>query len=424
MVVEGSALLDETSAFIRRFVLLSEVAARVAALWIIHTYAIVVAECTPYLAISSPEKRSGKSRLLEVLATLVANPWYTGRVTAAVLYRKIDAESPTLLLDESDAAFKSGEEYAEALRGILNTGHRRGGKTTCCVRKGEGISYQDFSTFAPKTIAGIGKLPDTIADRSIPFQLKRKTRLEKVERFRLRNVRPEAERLRERLEAWVTQHLNALRDARPELPISLTDRQQDGAEPLLAIADAAGGEWPWYARSALVELCCDPQAADDSIGTRLLSDIRQIFKAQDTDRLPSAELASALAGIETSPWGEWCHGKPITADRVARQLKPFDIRPKNIRFEEEILKGYEISDFEDAWARYLPLDCNVPVSPPRPEAATPLQAAIGAGSGDFEAATRNGDVASQKRDKSAKNALCSGVAASETDTMAGPEEEL
>ena len=120
-------LLDEICAFIRRFVLLSEAQARVAALWTAHTHAFGAAECTPYLAVTSAEKRSGKSRLLEVFNTLVAKPWFTGRVTAAVLYRKIDAEAPTLLLDESDAAFKSGEEYGEALRGILNTGHRRGG---------------------------------------------------------------------------------------------------------------------------------------------------------------------------------------------------------------------------------------------------------------------------------------------------------
>jgi hypothetical protein len=125
------------------------------------------------LAITSAEKESGKTRLLEVFETLVANPWFTGKVSAAVLTRKIDAQHPTLLLDESDAAFGGDKEYAEALRGVLNTGHRKGGKSSCCVGQGANTTFRDFSTFCPKAIAGIGKLPDTVAGRAISVRLKR-----------------------------------------------------------------------------------------------------------------------------------------------------------------------------------------------------------------------------------------------------------
>jgi hypothetical protein len=111
---EGSAeeqlidtdMLDTLADFVRRYVVLTPAQATVIALWIVHTHAIEGADCTPYLAITSAEKRSGKTRLLEVLQQLVARSWFTGRATAAVLARKVDAESPTLLLDESDAAFK------------------------------------------------------------------------------------------------------------------------------------------------------------------------------------------------------------------------------------------------------------------------------------------------------------------------------
>jgi hypothetical protein len=81
-------VLDELAAFVRRFVVMSEAQADAVALWIAHTHAFDAAEQTPYLAISSAEKRSGKTRLLEVLELLVARPWLTGRVTAAVLARK------------------------------------------------------------------------------------------------------------------------------------------------------------------------------------------------------------------------------------------------------------------------------------------------------------------------------------------------
>jgi hypothetical protein len=431
MDIQGADLLDEICAFIQRFVSLLGAQAQVLALWIVHTHAFAAADCTPYLSITSAEKQSGKSRLQEVLETIVANPWYTGRVTAPVLYRKVDAEGPTLLLDESDAAFKSGEEYGEALRGILNTGHRRGGKATCCVGQGASISYQDFSTFSPKAIAGIGRLPDTVADRSIPIRLKRKARAEKVDRFRLRNVRTQAERLHERLEAWCAQNIERLREATPGLPEELSDRQQDGAEPLLAIADLAGGEWPETARHALVLLCCGAQAEDGSIGTLLLSDIRHIFITQDTDRLPSAELASALEAIETSPWGEWNHGKPITPIGVARLLKPFDITPHPVRNDDRVFRGYEKTDFGDAWGRYVDQTDKGENSPagnqPGPANVTTLQGAPGAASSDFQSVTTSEAVTVQKIEKPAKNGLCNAVTPSGSPTDArtqGMEEEL
>jgi hypothetical protein len=427
MDVEGAGLLDEIYEHVRRFVNLTVVQALIVSLWVAHTYVIAAADATPYLAITSPEKRSGKSRLLEVLASLVAIAWLTGGVSAAALYRKIDRDSPTLLLDESDAAFKGDKEYAEVLRGTLNTGHRRGGTHDCCVKEDGNITIKAFSTFCAKAIAGIGKLPDTVADRSIHFCMKRKARSEKVERWRLRNVKAETDRLRERLEAWGVQNIEKLRGARPALPEALSDRQQDGAEPLLAIADLAGGKWPEAARAALVSLCGRAQAADDSPGTQLLSDIRQIFKTKDTDRLPSAELATALAEIETSPWGEWKNGKPITFSKVASLLKPFGISPHNIRIESKIPKGYEVSDFEDAWARYLdpgdgPADSPADTHhgpPPNSSNATPLQVNTGAASSVFRVPTGEKTVAAQNCENTAKNAACSGVAPSEPHTGAG-----
>ena len=101
--------------YIRQYVVLSDTQADTVTLWTAHTHAFDAAESTPYLAITSAEKRSGKTRLLEVLSLIVAHPWLTGRVSPAALYRRIHAERPTLLLDESDSAFKSGEEYGEPI---------------------------------------------------------------------------------------------------------------------------------------------------------------------------------------------------------------------------------------------------------------------------------------------------------------------
>ena len=374
----GAEVLDSITKVIRRFVALSESQLIAIALWVVHTHCLEAADATPYLAITSAEKQSGKTRLLEVLETLVAKPWLTGRVPAAVLTRKIDAEKPTLLLDESDAAFGGEKEYAEALRGVLNTGHRRGGKASCCVGQGQNTSYRDFSTYCAKAIAGIGKLPDTVADRAIPIRLKRAAPTEKVERFRRRDIESQACQLKKHIQQWCGLNRTAMQAARPHFPEKLTDRQEDGAEPLLAIADAAAGDWPGKARTALVELWTRGAAEDDSIQVRLLTDIYAAFDNRQEEKLPSADLLEELYKIETSPWLELNHGKAMTSIGLARLLKPFDIAPRTIKLSNgSTLKGYQREWFQDAWNRYLrPAPCYRPTletSPPSPHSVYAVQ---------------------------------------------------
>jgi hypothetical protein len=351
---EGQPVLNACKAYVKRFVRLTDSQVTVIALWIAHTFAFEAADATPYLQISSPVKRSGKTRLLEVLETVVSNPWMTGRVTTAVLPRKIDLEHPTLLLDESDSAFSGDPGYAATLRGILNNGHRRGGKVSCCSGQGAAIIARDYSVFCPKAIAGIGSLPDTVADRSVPIYLKRKASSEFVERFRLRDIQIGAASLCDQFGLWLGSIVEALRKARPNLPEQLTDRQQDGAEPLLAIADAAGGDWPQSARLALIELCCEAQSKDASLGARILGDIKQIFEQKRANRISSADLVISLAEIETGPWADYSNGKSLTAAKLARLLGPFSVVPHSIRIGDRTPKGYQIEDFQDAWKRYVP----------------------------------------------------------------------
>lgn len=370
----GPELLDAIVTFIRRFVILSQQQAEAIALWIVHTHVLKAADTTPYLNITSPEKRSGKTLLLEILELQVARPWFTGRVTAAVLARKVDAECPTLLLDESDAAFKGNKEYAETLRSILNTGYRRGGKTSVCVGQGAAIGYRDLSTFCPKAIAGIGKLPDTVADRSIPITLKRRAPNEYVERFRRRSAEREASPLRQQIIQWAG--IISPESEEPEIPEQLRDRAADCWEPLLLIADAAGGEWPRKARDSAVALMTGVESEDESLGVRLLADIRFVLP-ESGDSISSADLLSALMQIEESPWGD-LRGKPLDARRLASLLKPYGIRPHTFRIDDKTPKGYQKIDFRDAWNRYLPVDASLPAT-----SATPGSAQVQTGAADY-----------------------------------------
>lgn len=348
----GAALLDAAKEFIQRYVKMSEPEAVVIAVWMMHTHAIAAADCTPYLSITSPEKQAGKTRLLEILALLVATPWLTGRATAAVLVRKIDAEKPTLLLDESDTAFSGDEEYSATLRGVLNTGYRRSGTYSCCEGKGSEIQYRDFATFCPKAIAGIGQLPDTVADRAIPIRLKRRLKTEPVEWFIQREAEPQAAEIRNSLHDWGESNTERLQRARPSFPECLSDRQRETAEPLLAIADACRGTWPDDLRRALIEVFTGASAASDSAGVALLRDLQALFTDRKVDYLTSLEICEGLTADEASRWKEWRHDKPITPHALARLLHQFAIAPRKDRSGNKTLRGYARADFGDAWQRY------------------------------------------------------------------------
>lgn len=141
----------------------------------------------------------------------------------------------------------------------------------------------------------------------------------------------------------------------PELPDELTDRQQDAAESLLAIGDLAGPAWASRARRSLTNVIMgSPESSDDSLRLRLLSDTRRVFAGVGyPERVRSADLVTALQGLEDGPWAEGLD-KPLSQTKMARLLKPYDIEPKQLRFGETTGKGYERSPLEDAWARYLP----------------------------------------------------------------------
>jgi Protein of unknown function (DUF3631) len=349
--LHANALLDDVAAFVRRFVVLDERQADAIALWVAHTHAAEAAETTPYILFTSAEKRSGKTRALEVLELLVHVPLPTANISDAALFRAIAELGPTLLLDEVDAIFGSKARDREDLRGLLNAGYRRG----AVARRMGGArmtTLEAFPVYCPKAFAAIGKLPDTIADRSISIRLERKTREEHVERFRRRQALPAGEILRDRLADCLQPQLDYLREATPDLPDELDDRAQDCWESLLAIADLAGGDWPKRARSAALELSGNGEREDDSLTARLLKDIYSVFENGAGDRLRTADLITHLSEIEESPWGDW-YGKPISAQKLSGLLQPHRIRTMPVWVDGKTVKGYKVEQFADAFHRVL-----------------------------------------------------------------------
>lgn len=349
LLVLPSVLLDDIRTFVRRFVVLSDAQADTVTLWIAHTHAIDGFECTPYLAITSPEKRSGKTRLLEVIELLVHTAIQTANISDAALFRVIHEQGPTLLIDEVDAIFGK-KSPREELRGMLNAGYRRGA-TTYRMGGAKMTTIEPFSVFCPKAFAGIGDcLPDTIADRAVSIRLKRRTRNVKIERFRLRDVRPEGHALRDRLVDWLEPNADQLGDSRPTLPDELDDRAQDVWEPLLAIADLAGGDWPERARRAALDLSTGEEREDDSVTARLIHDIASVFGAKGVDSFKTSDLLEELHQIEESPWGDW-YGKPLTVYALSRLLKPYRIKTMSVYADGKTVRGYKLDQFADAFGQ-------------------------------------------------------------------------
>jgi putative DNA primase/helicase len=344
--IDGPELLNAISIAIRRHVVMPDHAADAAALWVVHTYLLDCFGISPRLAITSPEKGCGKTTALDVLSHLIFRPLPTANASAAAIFRVVESQRPTLLIDEADTFLPENEE----LRGILNSGHRQGGYVVRTVVVGEDFEPRAFSTYSACAIALIGRLPGTLADRSVPIQLRRRRADEAIEAFRFDRTE-HLDQIARKVARWAADNVDRIRGADPHMPAGVFNRTADNWRPLLAIADVAGGEWPARARRAIQ---CAGAGDDESVRVLLLADIRAIFTERDVDRLSSMELVGALIGIEDRPWAEWKRGKPISANGVARLLAPFGIAPGTIRKGDETPKGYQLAQFEDAFGRYLP----------------------------------------------------------------------
>jgi hypothetical protein len=345
--VDGAALLQEIADTLSRYVALPPFGAVAIALWGMHAHALGAANTSPILALISPEKRCGKTTALSLLARLVPRPLLSSNISPASVFRVVEKYSPTLLVDEADTFLHEKTE----LGGILNSGHTQ--DAAYVVRTvGDDHEPARFSTWAAKAVALIGRLPDTLADRSIVVPMHRRAPGEQVERLRL-DLPGVFEDLRRRAARWAADHLAELCAADPAVPGELGDRAADNCRPLLAIADAAGGDWPERARRAALGLSGAVEA-EDGTGEQLLADIQAIFRGRKVARIFTKELLTDLHARDERPWREWRRGNPLTEVQLARLLRRFGIRPATQRMGSETAKGYALEDFTDAFTRYLP----------------------------------------------------------------------
>ena len=246
--IDGAALLDEVEAFHRRFNVFPTEAAYVAvALWDAHAHLLDCFDSTPRMAFLSPEPGSGKSRALEIVETLVPRPMVAVNASAAALFRvgvRTATDGPRSSSTRSTPSSAPRPETTRNCAASSTPDTAAPGSPTGASATEPTRQCRPFPSYTAVAVAGLGSLPDTILTRSVIIRMRRRARNEKVEPFRARLHEKEGNALRDRLAKWAEHVRELVTDAWPEMPDGVTDRPADVWEPLLAVADAAGGDWP------------------------------------------------------------------------------------------------------------------------------------------------------------------------------------
>ena len=352
----GAAILGQLHAVLTRYVILPSAEAAVAvALWIAATHAQPAWAHAPRLVIRAPVKRCGKSRLLDIVEGTCHAPLITVNASPAAVYRAIGTDTPpTLLVDEADTIFGGKNADAnEDLRGLLNAGHQR---NRPAIRWDAGTrSLETIPTFAMAALAGIGAMPDTIEDRAVVIQMRRRGpgEIGRAVPAPPRPARPHLRRRRSWPGGWASTWPSS---SAPSRPCRWKTAPPTPGNRWSRWPTWRAARWPDLARDAAVALTADQDSeARTSDGIRLLADIRAAFAALgNPEAATTKDLLRALNADPEAPWAAigptGLTGKRL-GDMLARLRHPLrhDPVPRSAR-----PRATTAPDFTDAWRRYCP----------------------------------------------------------------------
>lgn len=339
------------------------------ALWTLATWFENYVNFAPYVLVTAPEKRCGKSQLLGLMAKLSKKPLEAGSMSAAVLFRVTEKYHPTIFIDEVDSFLERDED----LKGMIKCGIERGKALAWRMEKNanQQLEPMSYDCFAFKALSGIDakNISDTITDRCITIELMRKLTAQVMPK-----VRDEKEELwtalNEKCARLALDYGEKLRNyRRPEMPKDLSDRDADKWRPLIALADLIDGDegmkgplgklgaYGHFARATAVILSRDVDA-DEPQKIALLRNIREVLNdesmtaGQRIEYILSALLTERLNANDEWQWQEMRGGKGLTATKLAGLLRTFGVKPEKVR-QENNKSGYMTKDFEDPFYHYL-----------------------------------------------------------------------
>jgi hypothetical protein len=345
---EMAALLHETERFISRFLVLPKFTLLPLSLWVLGTHLYNIFDSYAYLVITSATPRCGKTRVLEVLYLLCANPERTSNISEAALFRLIQRLQPTLFLDEMEQIRERGER-AQIVRNLLNAGNRR---DAIAIRCGEaGKTIERYRVYCPKALAAIGSLPDTISDRSIQIHMQRRTSDEKIERFLFRRAKSQARKIRKQIAVWTKQQHHTVHDTysrAPDLDF-LEDRDAESWGPLFSILAVVDPTRLTELRNCAQTLCGQKRddAADEHLAVHLILDVDAVLH-DDERHISSADLLSRLREIEDSPWSD----PAFDTRQLTKKLRTFGLKTKPVRLGDATPRRYVVVEIREHTRRY------------------------------------------------------------------------
>ncbi len=375
-ITDGAALLDEVHAKVREFVTAKPEQIDAVTLWTVGTHTYQWGDFAAYLVLMSAEKRSGKTRVQDVIAPMCHRPIVATHMRAETLFRVLEAHHPSVFIDEAHLYVKKSDDH----EAVLNGGFQKNKPVWRLV--GENHEPKKFDIFAPKCLATIGELQDTIMDRAIVIRMERKRADQTVrpwiyaEGIEVTELRP----LRQKLSRWTNDNQEDLAHQTPEIPADLlrNDRAVDYWRGLFAIADTAGGDWPSRARAAAVKLSSEATSSPETTGTELLADLVKIYYPENkppVDVWPLSNLTFLLNNLSESPWSEINNGKPLTQNKLKTLLRKFGVvsekRRIGPRSEDRASRGIWRDRLEPLWKAYLRGDTAEVPSPASPVSPPP-----------------------------------------------------
>lgn len=360
----GSGLAAKVGRYLTDYVVMKQESAAVSAAWVLASHSYETWDRHAHLAITSVEKRCGKTRTLQVLTPILPKPLATSNISPAAVYRLIDSRKPTLLLDEAQCLTRRGNESTEALREIFCAGidrnsvvYRCGGKTMEDVL--------EFPIYCPKVLALIGELDGVLADRCLPIKLERKTAAEIVLPYRSREVEQRGKALLAEIEQWATDSKEQIAATYADIepfPIA-NDRMAELLMPLQTVLSVLGDDETLEMLMSYIAVLDKQDQENNSPGVLLLAACKEIFATHAQGGFITTQtLIEELVKRELEPWHRWNDGDPINPEKLAKLLKPYTIKPskksQRVKFggKEHItsLRGYYTKPFTKVWERYLP----------------------------------------------------------------------
>jgi putative DNA primase/helicase len=362
------------------------------ALWVMASYRLNEFRKFPLLNITAPEMNCGKSVIIDLLACYCGRALEVENISPSAIFRTIELCQPTLLIDEADSFLKGNEDA----RGILNSAHKRGGGVVRTV--GDDHEPKKFSTYTPIAIAGIGGVHGTILSRCIVIHMERMGPDDYIDTM-MASDEPQAVAMRKKLLAWAADPIPG--GVSMQVPKTTNRRIMDCWNPLFVVAHLLGGDWPGLCQLAFKALN-EREAEDDNPGSELLRDIRQVFEMEGGAAIHTSVLAEALLTLDDSRWGDWNRGRGINGKGIAKLLKPYQVKSRQIKIHGVNKHGYQLASFERVFQKYCPI-------PPSPNATT-LQPSSDEPCSVIANATANYQVADKNRLQPNNDGACSVVA--------------